>query len=74
MARTQNTNRISSLPQSCVPVRCAHLHYALGEGKKKTVTINNQRKSTKFISGLDRSINPSTITIALTGMFPLGTV
>jgi hypothetical protein len=42
------------LPQRSVPVRSAHLHYALGkERKNQTTTTNNQTKSTKFISGLD---------------------
>jgi hypothetical protein len=40
-----------SFPPRCVPVRYAHLHSAWGEGKEHN--DNNQKQSTKFISGLD---------------------
>jgi hypothetical protein len=46
-------DRSAPPPQRSVPVRYAHLHYALGRGAEQNTNNQQEKKSTKSISGLD---------------------
>src|ERR1035438_3381251 len=49
-------DRSAPPPQRSVPVRYAHLHYALGRGAEQNTNNQQEKKSTKSISGLDLSL------------------